>query len=455
MNKINQNKITFTLILASITLIFSSLTILCLPVLFNYKSKVPVIEKKFYENFKIYIKSNGKITYKPFPKPHLLVENASLNLTTTEQKKDLLNSEKLKIFISLRDIYLRSFNNFISVEISDSNLDLSISEIKEFRKHMYEKVNKPIIFNNCKIFIKNRNNEVILISPIKKILYKINNKAKVKNLLINGELFGLKFKSEWKRNYLSPKTSLHNVSIIDPIIDITNIFEINDDKQFKIKSDINYARNKLKYNFQYNNNKIKISSPNTNKTNFDLDTTIKLNPFFLEGELIIKNKKILNIIDTILLNLTFYDKSYLGNLNGNLKIKFDEIKNKLIKKGEFEVNIKEKKINIENAKFQLDKIGHIDTKISFHEDKGDVSFTFKNKLLIQDHIEFARIFQISSKKIKNIKIIYFDIIKNFGQSDFIIKNVKINNFENNEKSNEIYFVKNIQNLRSHIRNVVD
>ena len=55
MNKINQNKITFTLILASITLIFSSLTILCLPVLFNYKSKVPVIEKKFYENFKIYI----------------------------------------------------------------------------------------------------------------------------------------------------------------------------------------------------------------------------------------------------------------------------------------------------------------------------------------------------------------------------------------------------------------
>ena len=455
MNKINQNKITFTLILAAITLIFSSLTILCLPVLFNYKSKVPVIEKKFYENFKIYIKSNGKITYKPFPKPHLLVENASLNLTTPEQKKDLLKSEKLKIFISLRDIYLRSFNNFISVEISDSNLELSISEIKEFRKHMYEKVNKPIIFNNCKIFIQNKNNEVILISPIKKILYKINNKAKVKNLLINGELFGLKFKSEWKRNYLSPKTSLHNVSVIDPIIDITNIFELNDHKQFKIKSDINYARNKLKYNFHYNNNKIKISSPNTNKTNFDLDTIIKLNPFYLDGELIIKNKKILSIIDTILLNLIFYDESYLGNLNGNLKIKFDKIKNKLIKKGEIEVNIKERKINIENAKFQLDKIGHIDTKISFYEDKDDINFISKNKLLIQDHIEFARIFQISSKKIKNVKIIYFDLIKNFGKSDFIIKNVKINNFENNEKSNEIYFVKNIQNLRSHIRNVID
>ena len=153
--------------------------------------------------------------------------------------------------------------------------------------------------------------------------------------------------------------------------------------------------------------------------------------------------------------MIFYDESYLGNLNGKLKIKFDKIKNKLIKKGEIEVNIKEKKINIENAKFQLDKIGHIDTKISFYEDKDDINFISKNKLLIQDHIEFARIFQISSKKIKNVKIIYFDLIKNFGKSDFIIKNVKINNFENNEKSNEIYFVKNIQNLRSHIRNVID
>ena len=84
MNKINQNKITFTLILASITLIFSSLTILCLPVLFNYKSKVTKIEKNFYKNFKIYMNSSGKISYKPFPKPHLLVENALLDFSNSK-----------------------------------------------------------------------------------------------------------------------------------------------------------------------------------------------------------------------------------------------------------------------------------------------------------------------------------------------------------------------------------
>ena len=47
MNKIKQNKITFSLILIAISVIFSSLTILSLPVLFNYKSKVQEIRKKF------------------------------------------------------------------------------------------------------------------------------------------------------------------------------------------------------------------------------------------------------------------------------------------------------------------------------------------------------------------------------------------------------------------------
>ncbi len=104
MNKIKQNKITFTLILVFILIIFSSLTILSLPVLLNYKSKVAILEKKFYSNFKIYLNSQGNISYKPFPKPHLVVENAELNLIKSGEKKAVLKTSNLKIYISLRDI---------------------------------------------------------------------------------------------------------------------------------------------------------------------------------------------------------------------------------------------------------------------------------------------------------------------------------------------------------------
>ena len=69
-------------------------------------------------------------------------------------------------------------------------------------------------------------------------------------------------------------------------------------------------------------------------------------------------------------------------------------------------------------------------------------------------IEFAKIFQIGSNKVKNIKIINFDIIKNYEETDFLITNVKINNEENVQKEEEIFVVKNIQNLRSYIREII-
>ncbi len=455
MNKIKQNKITFSLILIAFSVIFSSLIILSLPVIFNYNSKVQEIEKNFYKNFKIYLKSHEKISYKPFPKPHLLVEKASLNLSETSNKNNLLNTYKLKIYITLRDIYLRSFKNYLSTEISDSNLELKMSDIKEFRKHLYKNINKPIIFNNCKIFIKNKIDDVIIISPIKKISYKINNKNKVKYFIIDGSIFGLDFKSEWKRMYSSPKNSFLNINIINPSIKIENILKYESDKKFNGQVKIDYLKDKLEYNFQFNNEKIKIKSPKNKKSNFNLDTEIQINPFFFTGDLLIKNKKVEKIIDDILLYFLLYEENYLGNLNGLMKIKFDNLNNKLIKKGEINFNIKEKKININEVMFDLNKIGTIKADINFIDDKGSIKFVSKNKLDINNHIEFAKAFQVGSKKVKKIKEIYFEIEKNVGDTDFAITNVKINNEENIEKSNEIFIVKNIQNLRSHIRKIID
>ena len=95
MNKIKQNKITFYFILISIFFIFFSLSVLCLPVLLNYNSKVEVIEKNFYKNFKIYLKSSGNISYKPFPKPHLSIETASLNFEEQKDNNTIIQNSNL------------------------------------------------------------------------------------------------------------------------------------------------------------------------------------------------------------------------------------------------------------------------------------------------------------------------------------------------------------------------
>ena len=455
MNKIKQNKITFTLILVAIFVIFSSLAILSLPVLFNYKSKVVKIEKNFYKNFKIYLKSKGKISFKPFPKPHLLVENASLSLSNSTEKNDLIKNTNLRIFISLKDIYLRSFENLISTKISDTNIDLELSDIKKFREHLYQKVNKPIVIKNCKIFFRNKLNEVILISPISKISYKISTKNKIKHFILRGEVFGLNFKSEWKRKYEVPKSSFHNIKIFDPNIEIKNIYEFKNINQFKNNTKIKYLNNKIEYNMNFNNNKIFISSPNDENINFNLNSEVNLKPFYLEGILNIKNIKAEKIIDNLLLNLIIYNEKYLGNLNGKLILKFDNLDNILIKNGKLEMTISEKKINLKEIEFKLSKIGNIKSNINFVDDQGDIKFISKNELNIENHIEFAKTFQVGSKKIKHIKKIYFDLEKNIGETDLSISNVQINKNKNIMNPDTIFLVKNIQNLRSHIRKIID
>ncbi len=454
MNKIKQNKITFTLILAAIAIIFSSLTILCLPVLFNYKSKVTILEKNFYKNFKIYLKSSANVSYKPFPKPHLLVKKASINLSQSKEKNDLINTANLKIFISLRDIYLRTFNNLVSTEISNTNLYFDLSDLKEVRKHLYQKINKPILFNNCKIFITGKKKEVILIAPLKKISYKINKKSKTKNFDIYGEIFGLNFKSEWRRDYATPDQSFHSINIFNPNIEIKNIFKLKENKKFNANTKITYANDKLQYDLEFNKNKIEIISLNKKDTNFNIDSKIQLKPFYFDGEIVIKNKKVESIIDNFLSKIILYDKNYLGNLSGVFKIKLRNLNNKLIKSGELEFNINERILNLKKGKFQLDKIGNVISTISFIEDQGELRFVSKNYLNIENHIEFAKVFQVGTKKVKNIKRIYFDLEKNIGESDFIIKNVKVNDLEI-QNSEEYFLVKNIQNLRSHIRKVID
>ena len=453
MNKIKQNKITFILILAAIVIIFSSLTILCLPVLFNYKSKVTILEKNFYNNFKIYLKSSGDVSYKPFPRPHILVEKASINLTQPRVIDDLINTSNLKIFISLRDIYLRTFNNFLSAEISKTNLYFNFSDIKKIRNHLYQKINKPIIFNNCKIFINSKEKEVILISPIKKISYSINNKSKIKNFDIEGKIFGLNFKSQWKRSYDIPNQSVHSINIFNPNIEIKNIFQFKENEKFKAYTKIIYEQDKLEHDLEFNKNKIQITSKNKNDANFNIDGNIQLKPFYFDGGVVIKNKKVENIIDNFLINLLMYDKNYLGNLSGVFEVKLKKLNNKLIKSGELQIDINERVLNLKKAKFQLGKIGNIESNISFIEDQGEIRFLSENYLNIENHIEFAKVFQIGTKKIKNIKQVYFDLDKNVGETDFILKNIKINNLET--QNSEEFLVKNIQNLRSFIRKVID
>ena len=119
---------------------------------------------------------------------------------------------------------------------------------------------------------------------------------------------------------------------------VTNLIYFKTNKNFNLETKISYAQDKMHYLSNFNNNIINISSPNNKNTNFNLNSKTLLKPFYFDGELQINDKKAEKIIDTILLKLLNYEDIFLGNFNGVLKIKFNEIKNKLIKEGEIDLS---------------------------------------------------------------------------------------------------------------------
>ena len=137
-------------------------------------------------------------------------------------------------------------------------------------------------------------------------------------------------------------------------------------KNFLGQTEIEYIQDKMIYDISLENNIINITSPKIDETNFNINSNINLNPFYLNGELAIKNKKVDNIIDNILINLFLYDENFIGNFNGIFKIKFKDLKNKIIKNGEIDFIIDEKKIAAKNAYINLDKIGKMKTEIQYN-----------------------------------------------------------------------------------------
>ena len=65
--------------------------------------------------------------------------------------------------------------------------------------------------------------------------------------------------------------------------------------------------------------------------------------------------------------------------------------------------------------------------------------------------EFARKFQISSKKINNINKIFFDLEKNIDNGEISISNVYFNEIDTEKFSEEYYIVKNFQVLKGLLR----
>ncbi len=449
--KIDSSKI----ILSSIIVFFTVILFLSLPILFNYNNLQNKIEKKFYSEFKINLKILGDISFKIFPRPHYLVNKANLDLNIEDDKSSIIEIKNLKIFIPTNKIYSKTEINIEGFEIHNTNIYFNIKDILDFRNHLYYKINKPIYIKKSKFFLLDKNKKTILISPIRKIKYLINNKNNSKELKIKGNIFDVDYYSFWKRDYDNPNKTLNEIRLKNPNLFIKNFFSFKGKLFFKGKSSINFLNENIIINYLMKDSKIYIDSPNQNSSQkIKLNSKIELDPFFFDAKINIDHKDTNFLIDNLLSIILNSKEEYLGNMNGNLTLVVNNLKNSIINNGNINLSIKEKVIKLEKSLFEIKGIGKIRSDFRYYENKGDLIFASENILEITNKKEFSRKFQVNSKSVKNINKIYFDLEKNIDNGEISISNIYLNKIDTENFSEEYYTIKNIQILNALIRNIL-
>jgi len=447
--KIDSSKVILTSIIVFITVIL----FLSVPALFNYNSIHNLIEKKVYSEFKINLKILDDISFKIFPRPHYLVKKANLDLNTEDDKSSIIETKNLKIFIPTNKIYSKTNLEIEGIEIHNTNIYFKMEDILDFRNHLYYKINEPIYIKKSKFFLQDKNNKTILISPIRKIKYLINKENNSKELKIKGNIFDVNYSSSWKRYYNKPKKSSNEISLKNPNLFIKNFFLFEDKSHFSGKSSINFLNEDISINYLMKDNKINIDSPNNNQK-IKLNSKIELDPFFFDATIVINQKDANFLIDSLLSIILNSKEEYLRNINGKLTLVINDLNNTIINNGKINLSIKEKTIKLENALFEIKDIGKVRSDFRYYENKGDLIFSSKNIFEITNKKEFSRKFQLSSKAVKNINKIYFDLEKNIDNGEISISNINLNKIDTENFSEEYYIIKNIQVLKALIRNIL-
>ncbi len=440
-------------ILSSIIVFFSVILFLSLPVLFNYNSIQNVIEKKIFSEFKINLKIIGDISLKVFPRPHYLVEKANLDINIENDNSSIIETSDLKIFIPIKKIYSKSNIEIDGIELEKVNIYFNMDDILDFRNHLYYKINKPIQIRKSKFFLLDENKKTILISPLKKVKYLINKKNNSKQLKIDGNIFDVDFISFWRRNYDNPNETSNEINLKNPNLNIKNFFSFKDRSNFSGKSSINFLNEKIIFSYKFRDNKIFIISPDKNQK-IKLDTKIELNPFFLDSKVDIDDININFFIDNLLSVIFNSKEDFLENINGNVSLKLNNLKNSIINNGLINFSINEKDIKLEKSLFEIQSVGKIKSEFRYFIDRGDLIFVSENIFEINNTKEFSRKFQVRPKNLQNLKKIYFNLEKNIDSGEISISNIYLNKVDKKYFSEKVYIIQNIQVLKALIRDIL-
>ncbi len=441
LNRFNKFIIVFLII------IFSLLSYLSIPALYEYERLQKELSNKVLDKFNLNLSLSNDIKYHIFPSPNFTINDNLLNFNENELE-NFGEIKKVKIFISIKNLFNQNKLKINQIKFYESNFTINKQNFKYFNQYLREKTKNRIKIINSKVFFKNKeNDETLAIANISNGKIVFDQKKNKKIFSADGSIFNTNYK-------LDLGISLENVNLIDFILDfqelnlkIKNQLSLKNNYKKTIgQTDIDLFREKIKFKYNVIDSNITFETEKNSKIKFS--GIIDKSPFYFKIKMFLKNADIQTLLDINNKLENYLNNNYLlnKNFNGKLMINIDNIYGSKYLDGiEISFSFFNGKINLNGSKISLDKLGVIHLNdFNILTKKNKVLLETKNLFEVSNLDQFNRVFQLPKNKKRNIENIYFEINKTVPSETLSINKIVINNEINKPDFKKIDILKDIQ-----------
>lgn len=435
----------FHLVIIFFIIFFGTAIFFSIPTFYDYTKYNQEIKETINKDYKFEIDNLENISFRFIPSPHLLIKKSEIKIKNNEIEP-VSNLRNIKIYISLLDFYKKDKFYIKRIEIDKANLYLNDLSLKNFIQNLKKNIVKKILIKKSTIFFKNEKNDIILLSKIQLLNYRIDFQNNKKIFEINGNLFDSNYEFKYSIDYKNPdiqnvKLELKNPNIIfeNKLIEDFNSSTLDQEGILNIEFLSN--RNTIKYKVK--KNELNLLRTDTKNSNFDLIGSIYFKPFHFNLLVDLKEINLLKL-ENIFYNIYKNKKLKLNNLSGQLQLNFSNIDNKVLKKGTINLNIENSDLIIKKDIFNLSDFANLEIIDYEYLDNSGQILQMKVKINIRNREKFNRfLFNFRKNKINHDNLYFIYQFDNESRTNLISK------ISNKEflSGTELYKFNNLQQLK--------
>ena len=422
-------------VIATISILFTYIFYLLIPLLYDQNWVQNKIKTKLKNEYNISLINSSDISYRILPSPHFLIKNSTISLAKIET---------MNVFINQNNFFNKNNLSISEVIIYDANFSLLKGDFKRLLVNTKNKFsNKAIKINNSNIFFKNNLSEVTSIIKIFNSTLFFDKKKLLNLFDLKGRVFNIPFSIDYQHSLNLKNNKRIEIEANNLRLKIVNeSFEIDENLTSGIN---NVSTPSLKINTKYNvvDQSITFESNNSRMYNSKLNYNgrLAITPFDLDLKIDLDNYKISNLFSSNSIINEFIRSELLFNenisVNALINIK-SKITDKIFHDANIKLNILNGKINFNNSVFINNDIGLLKiTNSNLFLDNDKLTVNANLSISIKDTNKLFSFLNTSKKSRKNIKNVKFNIIYDFLSNQIEFKNIKVNN---NEQSDEFLHI---------------